>query len=271
MCAFASNSVLCRLALRSSAIDPASFTGIRLAAGAGMLVLVTALKGTFAKPRVEHHGWNAVMLFVYAIAFSFAYVNLSVGTGALIAFGAVQATMLVIAIVSGERPGALTWIGLLVALGGLVYLVLPRLDAPSPLGALLMTSAGMAWGVYSILGKQSRSALQSTTHSFLLALPLALVAWLLLRSNAHLTTIGVTLAVVSGAVTSGLGYVLWYAALRGMTSTSAALVQLTVPVLAALAGVVLLSETFQIRLLLAAILVLGGVALALVGGRRRNP
>ena len=131
-----------------------------------------------------------------------------------------------------------------------------------------MTSAGVAWGVYSILGKQSRSALQSTTHSFLLALPLSAVAWFLLRSHARLTTVGIMLAVFSGAVTSGLGYVLWYAALRGMTSTSAALVQLTVPVLAAFAGVALLSETIQFRLLLAAFLVLGGVALALVGGRR---
>jgi len=263
--AFAMNSVLCRLALGKSAIDAASFSTIRLCSGAVMLVLILLLsKRTRSSTRGVHWA-SPILLFLYAVAFAFAYIGLNAGTGALILFGSVQATMIVTALISGERPRTLEWVGLFVALIGLVYLVFPGLSSPSITNSVLMIVAGISWGFYSVLGRGTVNPLAETTHNFVLALPLAIGVSILMASEVHLTREGVILAVISGALTSGVGYVIWYAALKGLTSMRAATVQLAVPVLAAAGGVILLSESVSIRLLLAAIMILGGVGLTLAG------
>src|SRR5688500_5744012 len=208
---------------------------------------------------------SACMLFLYAIAFSFAYLSLSAATGALILFGTVQMTMLLVALRSGERPQLMEWLGLLLALGGLIYLVLPGLEAPSPLGSSLMMLAGIAWGIYSLRGRSASSPLADTTGNFIRAVPFILVVLIVSLNDVHLSPAGILLAVLSGAVASGVGYVIWYAALASLTATRAAIVQLSVPVLAAWGGVVLLAEDISFRLILAGALILGGIALAIVG------
>ena len=265
--AFAGNSVLTRLALGRSAIDPASFSTLRLAGGAGLLFAVTAIREDDGVP-LGRSWLPAAVLFVYAIPFSFAYTRLTAGTGALILFGAVQVTMMAWAIRAGERPHASQWLGLALALAGLVYLVLPGLRAPSLLGSALMAVAGVAWGVYSVLGRGAANPLRLTAGNFARALPLAMLVSLLTWRYAYAATMGILVALICGAVTSGLGYVLWYAALRTLTATRAAIVQLMVPVLAGAGGVVFLGEAISIRLVLSGIAVLGGIALALTGGRR---
>ncbi|HYO99979.1 MAG TPA: DMT family transporter [Pyrinomonadaceae bacterium] len=269
--AFAANSILCRLALGRAAIDAASFTSVRLASGALMLSLIAAAFGKKVPASARRYKpLSALLLFLYAAAFSFAYINLSTGTGALILFGSVQATMLSVALRSGERPHASEWAGLLLALGGLVYLVFPGLQAAPPLlSSTCMVVAGVSWGLYSLRGRGSADPLSDTTGNFVLALPLALAFNLLaLRGDAHVSRAGIMLAVLSGALASGVGYVVWYAALRGLTATRAATVQLAVPVLAAAGGIVVMSERVTLRLLLAAVVILGGVALALLGRAR---
>jgi drug/metabolite transporter (DMT)-like permease len=267
--AFAANSVLCRLALGGAAIDAASFTTIRLASGAGVLLIITAavnknVPSLLASPgRIKFI--PALLLFLYAAAFSFAYTGLTTGTGALILFGSVQATMLMAALRSGERPHPLEWAGLALALGGLVYLVLPGLSAPPPMSSAFMAVAGISWGMYSLIGRGARDPLADTTYNFVLALPLAFAVNLITLGGAHVSTRGVALAIVSGALASGVGYVVWYAALRGLTATRAATVQLPVPVLAAVGGVIFMSENVSLRLVVAATVILGGVALALSG------
>ena len=266
--AFAMNSLLCRLALGGSTIDAASFATIRLGSGAAMLLLITAfLKGwTFRSLRVN---WpSAILLFLYAVAFSLAYIRLSTGTGARILFGSVQATMIIMALRSGERPHPLAWAGLLLALGGLIYLVFPGLTAPPLASSALMTIAGISWGFYSLRGRGAADPLAGTTSNFVCAVPLAVGINLIMLGNVHVSARGVLLAVLSGALASGVGYVVWYTALRGLTATRAATVQLAVPVLAAVGGVILLSEVVSMRLLLAAMTILGGVGLALVGRER---
>jgi drug/metabolite transporter (DMT)-like permease len=262
MLAFAANSVLCRLALGSGAIDAASFTAIRL--GSGALVLVLLAQGRRREIIFGQRGsWrSAATLFLYAAAFSFAYRNLSAGTGALILFASVQLTMLFFAIFSGERPGAAEWFGLVLAFSGLVYLVLPGLTAPPGLNAGLMAVAGVAWGVYSLRGRGASDALGVTAGNFLRAVPFALIVALVTIGDGHATPRGEILAMLSGAITSGIGYAIWYAALRGLTSTRAALVQLSVPVIAALGGIVILQEKITPRLVIASLLVLSGIALA---------
>ena len=204
------------------------------------------------------------MLFLYAAAFSFAYVSLSAGTGALILFGAVQVTMLIAAMRTGERPGTWQWIGFAVAVAGLVYLVLPGLAAPSLAGAALMATAGVAWGLYSVNGRGAADPLGDTRRNFLLALPMTIVLTLAWWPRHSVGRDGILLAVVSGAITSGLGYVIWYRALRGLSGVTASLVQLSTPVLAALGGIAFLGEAPGARLLMATVLVLGGIALAVV-------
>ena len=268
MVAFASNSVLCRLALGPRVIDAASFTTLRLVSGALMLALIVGLSrgGRFGATRST---WaSAAMLFVYAIAFAFAFLSLSAGTGALILFGCVQVTMIVAALLEGERPGVLEWLGLATAVAGLVYLVLPGLAAPSPLGSALMAIAGISWGLYSLYGRRALDPLAETAGNFLRATPLAVVASAIALPYLHLTPRGIVIACVSGAVTSALGYVIWYVALRGLTATRAATVQLSVPVLAAFGGVAFLSESLSLRLSLASILILGGIGLAIAGRAR---
>jgi len=274
--AFAANALLARLALEGPAIDPASYTTLRLASGALVLWLIVTLS---KRPRalapvsesVRRGRWlSASMLFLYAITFSVAYLTVEAGTGALILFGAVQVTMIGAGILAGHRPNVLEWTGLVVAFVGLVYLVSPGLTAPDPVGAGLMAVAGLAWGVYSLRGRGSSDPVGDTAANFIRAVPFAVAASLIAVAWLDITARGVWLALASGVVASGLGYVIWYAALRGLTATRAAIVQLAVPVIAAAGGVLLLAEPLTWRLTLASVIVLGGVALAIVGkGRAR--
>ena len=263
MVAFASNSILNRLALGQRSFDAVSYTTIRLIAGAVTLWLISFLQKTNAEPKVRGNWISAFMLFLYAIAFSFAYLSLTAGTGALILFGTVQVTMILVALHSGERLKLLEWLGVLVALGGLVYLVMPGLKAPSLLGSSLMIMAGIAWGVYSLRGRGTGSPLADTTGNFIRAVPLIILVRLVTLNSVQLSQSGILFAVLSGAIASGVGYVIWYAALRGLTATRAAIVQLSVPVLAAWGGVTFLAEDISLRLILAGAFILGGIALAI--------
>jgi drug/metabolite transporter (DMT)-like permease len=260
MVAFAANSLLCRLALGQEIIDAASFATVRVVAGAVTLSLIVL-------PRWRVRGrapadWRAVtMLFLYMAFFSFAYLSLSAGTGALILFGAVQLTMIIVSLNNGEQFPWLSWVGLILALLGLVYLVLPGVTAPEPVGAVLMAVAGIAWGFYSLLGKGATDPLEATANNFIWSVPLVLLTSVVFLGEIQLSRTGIVLAATSGAVTSGLGYVVWYVALRGLTTARAATVQLSVPVIAALGGVVLLSEEITFRLLVASAATLGGVAI----------
>lgn len=255
--AFAANSVLARLALRTGAIDPASYTSIRLAAGALTLLLL-------ARGRLGGSWASAALLFLYAAPFSFAYLRLTTGTGALILFGAVQATMIASGLGSGERPGAREWTGLLIALAGLVWLVLPGLDAPPLVAAGSMALAGIAWGIYSIRGRRGGTPLLATAGNFVRSAPLALALSAATLPTAHVTLPGALLATASGALASGLGYAVWYSALPDLSATRAATIQLAVPVLAAFAGVAVLGESVSLRLITAAGLILGGVGLTIL-------
>jgi len=262
MLAFAANSLLCRMALGAALIDAASFATVRIASGAIMLAIIVL-------PRYRNQGrapvnWPAVVaLFTYMIFFAFSYRSLAAGTGALILFGAVQLTMFTVGLRAGERFSAVSWTGLALALAGLVYLVSPGITAPNPLGALLMAVAGIAWGAYSLLGRSAVDPMETTAHNFIFAVPFAVVASLIFLGDFHVTFTGVALAVASGAIASGLGYFVWYAALRGLTAIRAATVQLSVPVIAAFGGVALLGEQVTLRLALASIATLGGVAIVL--------
>lgn len=262
MLAFAANSLLCRLALQQGAIDAASFASIRLVSGAITLAVIVQLKSDRAAS--AHADWfAAAMLFAYVAFFSFAYLTLPAGTGALILFGAVQLTMFSVGLRSGERFTPIAWFGLALAVAGFVYLVWPGVAAPAPLGAAMMATAGVAWGVYSLRGRGVADPLAATAGNFLRATPLALVLSLVLATKAHADAAGVALAITSGAVTSGVGYVIWYAALRGLSTMRAATVQLSVPLIAAFGGAMLLSEAITPRLLAASVAILGGIALVL--------
>jgi drug/metabolite transporter (DMT)-like permease len=268
MLAFAANSLLCRLALAGGGIDPASFGAIRVVSGALALVLIvrwraghdTSVGGDWA---------SAAMLFAYVAFFSFAYVRLAAGTGALILFGAVQLTMFGAALRGGERFALTAWCGLGLAAAGLVYLVLPGLSAPPILDATLMALAGAAWGVYSLRGRGAPDPLRATAGNFLRAAPLAFVLWLPFAGIAHADAAGIVLAMVSGAITSGVGYALWYTALRRLTAMRAATVQLSVPLITAFAAVLLLAEPLTPRLVLASVAILGGIALVLARRGKR--
>lgn len=263
--AFAANSLLCRLALGEARIDAASYTSLRLASGALVLWAIAALSGRSGAGSRGGAWSSAAMLFLYAGAFSFAYLTLDAGMGALILFGAVQVTMIFVGFREGHRPHWLEWLGLVTAFGGLIYLVAPGISAPSPLGSLLMAVAGVAWGLYSLRGRGAGDPVADTAANFTRAVPFALVLSLILMRGIEISPGGAWLAVLSGALASGLGYVLWYAALRGLTSTRAAVVQLSVPVLAAAGGVLWLDEALTQRLVVASVVVLGGVGLAILG------
>ncbi len=264
--AFAANSVICRTALGGRFIDAPAFGLIRLATGA--LTLLALQAGSRRPVRVAFGVVQPVMLFLYVTGFSFAYLSLSAGTGALVLFGCVQSTMLLAALRSGERFHVLEIAGLLFALGGLGVLVAPGVTAPSPLGAALMAIAGVAWGVYSLKGRGSADALRDTARNFVLATPLALAVVAFTSRGLHVSPAGAALAATSGALTSGVGYVIWFAALRGLTAIRAAVVQLAVPALVAAAGVLFLDERLTPRLVVSGVLILGGVGLA-VGRHHR--
>jgi drug/metabolite transporter (DMT)-like permease len=262
MLAFAANSLLCRLALQQRSIDPASFASIRVIAGAITLAVIARYRAPRAV--AGKADWmSAAMLFGYVAFFSFAYVSLPAGTGALILFGSVQLTMLGAGLRAGERFPTRAWGGLALAVAGLVYLVLPGVTAPAPLGTALMAIAGMAWGVYSLRGRHAGDPLAATARNFGCAVPLVLVLSLLFAGSAHVGAHGAALAIASGSVSSGIGYVIWYAALGKLSAMRAAAVQLSVPLIAALGGVAFLSEAFTPRLALAAAAILGGIGVVL--------
>ena len=260
--AFAGNSVLCRLALGNGSIDAASFTSIRLISGA--LTLTAILRLSRQKATVIHRGsWiSAAALFCYAAAFSYAYLNLSTGTGALILFGTVQLTMIGAALLSGERLKRSERMGACLAFGGLIFLVYPSVTAPPLSASLLMAGAGIAWGVYCLRGRSATAPLAETTLNFLLSLPFVTILGFCFYKDSHYSLTGALLATLSGGLASGAGYAVWYAALKGMTAAKASIVQLAVPLLAAMGGAIFLAEGISLRLAMAAAVILGGVALA---------
>ncbi|HYW50571.1 MAG TPA: DMT family transporter [Gemmatimonadaceae bacterium] len=274
--AFAGNSLLCRLALTRTSIDAASFTTIRIVAGAVVLLLVVRLRDrgrsvVLRQPSSAHGSgsWiSALALFAYAAGFSFAYVRLTAGTGALLLFGAVQATMISVGVLRGERLRAVQWCGLLLAYAGLVALVLPGLAAPPLVSALLMLGAGVAWGAYSLRAKAAGDPTSVTAGNFARAIPMAIAVSLVMLPARSIDGAGAAYAIASGAVASGVGYAIWYTALRTLRATTAATVQLSVPVLAALGGVVLLAEPLTVRLVLTGAAILGGVALVVLARPR---
>lgn len=261
MIAFAGNSLLCRLALKQTAIDPASFTSIRLVSGAVMLWLIVQLK----RGQSEGNGnWvSAFSLFAYAAGFSFAYVSLPAGTGALLLFGAVQVTMISFGLSRGERLHGWQLIGFMLAFAGLVGLMLPGLSAPPLAGSLMMLAAGIAWGVYSLRGKGAGDATRVTAGNFLRAVLIALALSLVMSAKVNLDTAGVLYAVASGALASGVGYAIWYTVLPALKNHSAASVQLSVPVIAAIGGIIILGEPLTMRLMITSIAILGGIALVI--------
>jgi drug/metabolite transporter (DMT)-like permease len=265
--AFALNSILCRLALRGEEADAVGFTIVRLASGAVTLIILSYFFSK-EKENMKRGSWpSAFFLFAYAICFSFAYLGLTAGTGALILFGSVQMTMIAVAMFRGERPRTLEWLGLVAAVGGLVYLVFPGLASPPLESSLLMAAAGAAWGFYSLRGRGIGDPLSDTTGNFIRSVPMIAVAAIPYLSKIHLSYRGVLLAALSGAIASGIGYAVWYAALRYHTATRAAVLQLAVPVIAAGIGIVFLAETAGTRLVAASTLILGGIALTIFGRR----
>ena len=265
MIAFAGNSLLCRLALKQTSIDAASFTSIRIISGALTLWLIMRM-------RVGSHSiagsWpSALALFVYAAGFSYAYISLPTATGALLLFGAVQATMIGYGLWSGERLGMRQSAGLICAFSGLAGLLLPGLSAPPLTGSVLMLGAGVAWGVYSLRGKGAGDPISVTTGNFLRAMPMAAVLSVVTIPWASLDSAGFWYAIFSGALASGVGYATWYTALHGLKATSAATVQLSVPVIAAAGAIILLNEAITVRLLFASAAILGGIALVIVDRR----
>lgn len=264
--AFAFNSILCRMALRTGEADAAGFTAVRLVSGAVALIVLSYF---FSESKgLKRGNWfSAFFLFAYAICFSFAYIGLNAATGALILFSSVQFTMIAVAILRRERPSGLEWIGLLIALGGLIFLLLPGLSSPPPFQSALMAAAGMSWGFYTLRGKGSGDPLGDTTGNFIRAVPMIVIAVIPFVSDIKMSSRGITLAVISGAATSGVGYAVWYAALKHHTATRAAVLQLSVPVITAFAGVWLLSEAMTQRLLIASVFILGGIGLAILKKR----
>ena len=268
MIAFAGNSLLCRIALTHTSIDAASFTTIRLISGAAMLwLIVRTRRGTYT----GGGNWlSSLALFAYAAGFSFAYVSLPAATGALLLFGAVQATMIGYGLWAGERLLKLQLVGLVLALGGLVGLLLPGLSAPPLYGSVLMLIAGVAWGIYSLRGKGAGDPTKVTAGNFLRAVPIAAILSISMLNGATLDTAGFWYAVSSGALASGIGYAIWYTVLPALKATNAATVQLSVPVIAALGGIAFLGEPITLRLALASVAILGGIALVILKKQHTN-
>lgn len=269
LCAFAANSVLCRLALKDGAIDAVTFTQIRLLAGAVFLAPFFYTRRRALTP-IGLRDWRpAAALFVYAIAFSLSYVTLDAGTGALILFGMVQFTMIGAGMIRGERPSQAQLAGVALAFAGLVYLMAPGLSAPPLVGAMLMGIAGLAWGAYSLYGRGAGDPVGATARNFILAAPMVLALFIVTAvtpRSVDASASGIALAAVSGVLASGAGYVIWYSALKGLSSLNASVVQLAVPVIAAAGGVVLIGEAVSLRLAIAAVLILGGIFITIRAG-----
>jgi drug/metabolite transporter (DMT)-like permease len=265
MLAFAGNSLLCRLALIATTIDAASFTTVRIVSGALTLWLIVAAR----RQRLAGSWPSALALFGYAAGFSLAYIHLSAATGALLLFGAVQATMIGYGLWSGERLRARQVIGLVCAIGGLVGLLLPGLSAPPLHSAALMIGAGVAWGIYSLRGRSSGDPTAATAGNFVRAVPFAAALSVAMLSFVSIDIAGVTYAIASGALASGVGYAIWYTALKGLQATSAATVQLSVPVIATIGGVLVLGEHVTPRIVIASVAILGGIALVILDKARK--
>jgi len=262
MIAFAANSILCRMSLGNDLIDAASFTTIRLVSGALCLLAIVILREKRWRP--GRPNWLSILsLYAYMACFSFAYQSLSAGTGALLLFGLVQLTMIAVAVIRGERLPASSWIGMALAVGGMVYLVMPGIEAPDPAYSALMALAGVSWGAYSLLGIGKSDPTTSTASNFLYAVPLAALGSIIESDNIFLSGQGALLAVVSGAIASGMGYAIWYRALKSIRASSAAVVQLSVPALATIGGVVFLAEPLTSRIVTATALTIGGIYIAL--------
>jgi len=263
--AFAGNSVLCRMALGEQTIDAASFTHIRLLSGAVVLFLILKSKPGKTNNSSTGSWFAAITLFVYALSFSYAYITLDTATGALILFGVVQITMVVYTVTKGKRLHLSEWIGVSFALCGFIYLVLPGLTTPSLSGFLLMTLSGIAWGMYTLIGRGSTHPLEETTFNFVRTIPLIILLGVFTITNAQLSNQGIILAILSGAIASGIGYTIWYMALPALSATQAGVVQLLVPVFAAIGGIFFVGEQLSLRLLLAGSMILGGILVVIIG------
>ncbi|MCY7294677.1 DMT family transporter [Alteromonas sp. a30] len=278
--AFAGNSVLCRLALGEAVVDAGSFTSIRLVSGACVLGLLLQLSQRYsrrrhqlsqeisnAEPSESHRGsWRAaILLFVYAVGFSYAYISLDTGTGALILFASVQITMILSGMIQGHKLHITEQLGVLVSILGFIYLMLPGAAMPAIPGFILMSIAGVAWGFYSLLGRGSGHPLADTAYNFIRCIPLVMMLAAVTLFDAYLSLEGIILAILSGAVTSGVGYTIWYMALRGLSAVQAAVVQLFVPVIAAFGGVIFAQEVLSMRLVTASLLILGGIFIVILG------
>ncbi|TKB11808.1 DMT family transporter [Desulforhopalus sp. IMCC35007] len=262
--AFAANSVLCRLALGNGAIDPAAFTVLRLLSGGLVLFIIS---GCLRPGKVSSRGsWSGgSMLFLYASSFSYAYVSLDTGTGALILFGAVQITMIGVALMTGTRLRTTEWLGLILAFIGLVYLILPGVTTPTAIGFGLMALAGMAWGIYTLQGRNSQNPLSDTAYNFIRTIPFVVLLTLFSIKGMYHTPAGIGLALLSGGITSAIGYTIWYMALGNLSAIQAGVLQLSVPVIAALGGVVFVGEAITLRLAISAAMVLGGILIVILG------
>lgn len=265
--AFAANSVFCRLALGAQTIDAAGFTVIRLLSGAVVLyiILKSGSKSRRNKSAVAGSWIASLLLFLYAITFSYAYLTLDTGTGALVLFGSVQITMIFVSLIKGSRLHVSEWLGVVLAFTGFVYLVLPNASTPSVSGFILMTIAGISWGMYTLKGRESVNPLIDTAYNFLRTVPMVLLVLIFTVFNMHYSAEGILLAVLSGVIASGIGYSIWYKALAGLAATQAAVVQLLVPVIAAIGGVVFVAEPITLRLTLSGLMILGGILLVVAG------
>ncbi len=263
--AFAANSVLCRLALGNQTIDASSFTIVRLFSGAITLWLITKLSNKRSSATVKGSWTASALLFIYAISFSYAYIILDTGTGALILFGSVQLTIISISLISGTHLSLAEWLGITIAFGGFIYLIMPGVTTPPLPGFLLMSLSGIAWGAYTLKGKNSQNPLLETSFNFSRTLPFLIILSFLTYPYFNFSTTGLTLAIISGSITSGIGYTIWYTALKNLSSVQAAIVQLTVPIIASLGGIIFISETISFRLIISSSLILGGILLVILG------
>ena len=265
--AFAANSVLCRLALGGSAIDASTFTIVRLLSGVIVLTVILNISKINSNSSPSTKGsWPAsIALFLYAFTFSFAYVTLETATGALILFGSVQITMILLTIFSGNRLHISEWVGMAIAFAGFVYLVLPGVTTPSVIGFFLMTVSGIAWGVYTLKGRGSKSPIMDTAYNFLRTVPFVIILAIITMKYAHYSTEGILLAALSGGIASGIGYMIWYIALSGLSVTQAAVLQLLVPVIAAFGGIIFVSESISLRLAVSSTMILGGILMVVLG------